>query len=123
MKKWNARLYEDPTRNWAISLWIYGTTMVEQKVEGRRGPIFLEREFLLTTAETEFERHSPAEPTLNFRGISDLRAFMQPIVDECARLGIVAGNAAAEGKAQGEHLADLRKLIFDRLLPGKGGGA
>jgi hypothetical protein len=60
---------------------------------------------------------------MTFDTETELRAFMQPIVDAAAQYGITAGNQAAEVKATAEHLKDLRELIFKRLLPTKDGDA
>ena len=45
----------------------------------------------------------------------DLKQFLQVIVDEAAKIGVVAGNARTETVAAGRHLEDMRRIVFHNL--------
>jgi hypothetical protein len=62
-------------------------------------------------------RHGLVEPFASFDDFEDMRAFLQPIVNEAARLGILPQEGASEQKALRAHLEDMRALVFEKGKP------
>lgn len=107
--KWEWRLWKDPTIRWGVRVFLFGTHL-----DGRFSYFELRQ-----LAETS--RHAPAPQLMRPLDEHELRAFLQPLIDEAAKFGVLPGNMEHVVAAQARHLEDMRSLVFERAKPGAGG--
>lgn len=120
MKTFRAFLHNDPMYyGRKRELWMGYSEMVRQEPAG----FSYEAEYALNITATELPgRHAavPGEATAVFASDDEVRAFLQPLVDLAAKHGIFPTHHGAEMTAQKSHLEDMRRLVFDHLVPGAG---
>lgn len=102
---WKWRLWTDLSLVNGTRVFLFGET-----ADGRQACFKLQAEFIGT-------RHGPSPQLMEPLADTELRAFLQPLVDEAARHGILPGNLEHTLAAQGRHLEDMRALAFGRAKP------
>jgi hypothetical protein len=78
--------------------------------EGVRG----ERAAVVRLTYEPLDRHGSCSPTLEL-GDGPMRAMLQQLVNEAARMGIVPNDAATTMAATRQHLADMRAIVANQL--------